>query len=434
MASGPGQSSDSPEPSNYIVSLRAEPLASFAGDSSLAATSPRMTGRKLDPTSRDAVEYRRRLDALEARVLRAAGVPNTTVGYRYRTTLTGFSARLTAAEAQRLRQRPEVASVTADRTRTVPHRRPAMVTPEKPMHHAALARAAATAGAAGPAPTAEPVPEADLSGQPAEFFDLPEGLWARLGGPDKAGEGVVIGFIDGGIYPEHPSFADEPVAADGSHNYIGPAYGPPPATWRGICQEGEAWPATTCTNKLIGARYFVDGLGVEKVAEQEFLSPRDVEGHGTGTASIAAGNYGIDPSYLGNDLGVGVISGIAPRARIAHYKAFWAAPAADAGIAAESDLVAAIDTAVADGIDVLSYAIGGELGATLPISDQSTMLDAESQAMLRAFDAGVLPVLVAGNSGPDPDTVEAPGHTPWVISAGASGLPVTYAATATVSG
>ena len=422
-AAFPAVASD-PTRSVYIVQFRAEPVA----------TTSRITGDKLHPRNPQAVAHRKFLDATQRRVLFGAGVSDAHVGYSYRTTVAGFSARLTIAEADRIRQQEEVASVRADRTRTVPHRRPAMATPEKPVHQAARARAAAATATAGPAPAAEPVPGAELSGQPAEFFGLQNGLWARLGGPDKAGEDVVIGFIDGGIYPEHPSFADEPIAADGSQNYIGPAYSPPPATWHGICQEGEAWPVTTCNNKLIGARYFVDGLGVEKVAEQEFLSPRDVEGHGTSTAAIAAGNYGVDPSYLGNDLGVGVISGIAPRARIAHYKAFWAAPAADAGIAAESDLVAAIDTAVADGIDVLSYAIGGELGATLPISDQSTMLDTEAQALLRAFSAGVLAVLPAGNSGPDLDTVEAPGHTPWVVSAGASGLPVTYAATATVSG
>src|SRR5688572_26028706 len=422
-AAFPAAASD-PSRSVYIVQFRVDPLA----------TAARVTGDRFHPRNPQAVAHRKFLDATQRRVLFGAGVPEAHVGYSYRTTVAGFSARLTAAEAARIRAQKEVASVAADQIRTVPHRRPAAVAAGKPMHHAALAQAATTTESPGPATVVEPLVDADLSGQPAEFLGLPEGLWARLGGPEKAGENVVVGVIDGGIYPEHPSFADEPVAADGSPNYIGPAYGPPPATWRGICQEGEAWPATTCNNKLIGARYFVDGLGVERVAEQEFLSPRDVEGHGTSTASIAAGNYGVDPSYLGNDLGVGVISGIAPRARIAHYKAFWAAPAADAGIAAGSDLVAAIDTAVADGIDVLSYAIGGELGATLPISDQSTMLDVEAQALLRAFDAGVLPVLPAGNAGPDPDTVEAPGHTPWAISVGASALPVTYAATATVSG
>jgi hypothetical protein len=423
LASGPTGASD-PTRSVYIVQFRADPLA----------TTARVTGDRFHPRNPQAVAHRKFLDATQRRVLFGAGVSDAHVGYSYRTTVAGFSARLTAAEAVRIRAQREVASVAADRIRTVPHRRPASVAAGKPMHHAALARAATTTESLGPRAAAEPLVDADLRGQPAEFLGLPEGLWARLGGPEKAGEDVVVGVIDGGIYPEHPSFADEPVTADGTRHYIGPAYGPPPATWRGTCQEGEAWPATTCNNKLIGARYFVDGLSVEKVAEQEFLSPRDVEGHGTSTASIAAGNYGVDPSYLGNDLGVGVISGIAPRARIAHYKAFWAAPAADAGIAAGSDLVAAIDTAVADGIDVLSYAIGGELGATLPISDQSTMLDVEAQALLRAFDAGVVPVLPAGNAGPDADTVEAPGHTPWAISVGASALPVTYAATATVSG
>ena len=150
-------------------------------------------------------------------------------------------------------------------------------------------------------------------------------------------------------------------------------------------------------------------------------------------ASIAAGNYGVNPSYLGNDLGMGVISGIAPRARIAHYKAFWADAVAGEPSGAESDLVAAIDAAVADGVDILNYSIGLPLSETVPLANQSTMLDPESQAMLRAFDAGVLPVIPAGNGG-EPETIDAPGHTPWTISAGASALSTTFAATATVSG
>ncbi|MEW6476461.1 MAG: S8 family serine peptidase [Actinomycetota bacterium] len=424
VAKGPTSPSAS-ERSSYIVQFRAEPLAGNG-----------QRGRKLDVAHPATIEQRHRLDAIEERVLRAARLSDARLGYRYRTTVAGFSARLTATEVARVRQQPEVASVTADRIRTLPLRRPATATPGKQLHGAALARAAAApaAPAAGLLLRSTPVPGVDLSGQPADYLDLPEGLWARLGGPDQAGEDIVIGVIDGGIYPEHPSFADQPVAADGSRNYIGPAYGPPPATWRGTCQEGEAWPATTCNNKLIGARFFLDGLGAANVADEEYLSPRDVDGHGTAMASIAAGNYGVDPSYQGNDLGVGVISGIAPRARIAHYKVFWATPAMDAGHAAESDLVAAIDAAVADGVDILNYSIGRPVGETLPISDQSTMLDPESQAMLRAVDAGVLPVLPAGNAGPEPETIDSPGHTPWALSTGASGLSITFAATATVSG
>jgi hypothetical protein len=410
VASSPTEPSDS-ERSNHIVVFHADPLT-------------------VDPPTTD---HRRTLDAIEARVLKVAGVSDDRLGYRYRTTLAGFSARLTAGEVTRLRQQPEVASVTADGVRVVLPADRTPVDSAKRVHTAALARAGATPGLA-PALTVEPVGDTDLSGQTADFLDLPEGLWARLGGPDHAGEDVVIGVIDGGIYPEHPSFADEPIAADGSRNYIGPAYGPPPATWRGTCQEGENFPATTCNNKLIGARWFVDGWGAESVAEEDFLSPRDVDGHGTGMASIAAGNYGVDPSYQGNDLGIGVISGIAPRARLAHYKATWAIPVLDGtGFATDSDLTAAIDAAVADGVDIISMSIGSSVGASLPLSDQSTMLDPVSLALLRAFDAGILTVSPAGNDGPDEATIEGPGHTPWVISAGASALSTTFTATAAVS-
>ncbi|HET9771806.1 MAG TPA: S8 family serine peptidase, partial [Acidimicrobiia bacterium] len=277
-------------------------------------------------------------------------------------------------------------------------------------------------------------PDGDLGGQPADYLGLPEGLWARLGGPEQAGEGVIVGVIDTGIYPEHPSFADQPLAADGTRNYIGPAYGPPPAGWRGICQAGENFPATSCNNKLIGARYFAEGWGVANVAAQDFLSPRDADGHGTGMTAIAAGNYGVDPDYQGNDLGLGVISGLAPRARIATYKALWAIPAFDgSGFGADSDLVAAIDAAVADGVDVLNLSIGGPIDLP-PFSDRSTLRDPVALALLGAFDAGVVSVLAAGNDGPTPETIESPGHSPWVISAGSSGLPTNYTATATVSG
>ncbi|MEW6476460.1 MAG: S8 family serine peptidase [Actinomycetota bacterium] len=405
VASPPGPAKGRPPRSNHIVLLRAEPPAG------------------LDAASPDAAEYRRQLDHLEAGVLEATGVPETAVGYRYRTTLAGFSARLTAAEVERLRQHSDVASVAVDGVRVLRQPRPG-----------GESSVGASAVAPAPAVTATTADDTGLGGQPADFLDLPEGLWARLGGPDHAGEDVIVGVIDGGIYPEHPSFADEPIAADGSRNYIGPAYGPPPARWRGTCQEGEAFPATSCNNKLIGARFFVDGWGATNVAEEDFLSPRDVDGHGTGMASIAAGNYGVDPSYEGNDLGLGVISGIAPRARLAHYKATWAVPVLDGtGFATDSDLAAAIDAAVADGVDIISLSIGSSVGATLRPTDQSTMLDPVSLALLRAYDAGVLTVAAAGNDGPEASTIESPGHTPWTISAGSSLLPTTFAATATVS-
>jgi subtilisin family serine protease len=405
------------ERSTYIIQLQAEPVAT-----GLARQG------KLDPASPEAVDYRRRLDDLEVGVLQAAGVGDDLVGYRYRTTLAGFSARLTAQEAERLRQLPVVAAVTSDRIRSYG---PRLQNEEEAPAEAAPATTASlvTAATPGVSPAATS-PEEDLGRQPADYLGLPEGLWARLGGPDNAGEGIVVGVIDSGIYPEHPSFADTPIAPDGTRNYIGPAYGAPPPTWKGTCEEGENFPATSCNNKLIGARYFNDGFG-DKVAEEDFLSPRDADGHGTGVASIAAGNYGVDPQFLGNDMGLGVISGIAPRARVAAYKAVWIVPAFEGSVGSDSDLAAAIDAAVADGVDVINMSVGVLIDTLGPFSNPSILMDPIALGFLRAFDAGVVAVNSAGNV---PEmAIDHPAIAPWVIGAGASGLGTTFGTTVTVS-
>jgi hypothetical protein len=406
------------ERSNFIVQLRAEPLATgLARDG------------KLDSASPEAIDYRRRLDDLEVRALQAAGIDNDVVGYRYRTTLAGFSARLTEQQAERLRRLPGVAAVSGDRIRSYgPRPQAADDTAAVDVSPATIAAVTTSPPAASPLAT---TPDGDLSGQPADYLGLPDGLWARLGGPDKAGEGIVVGVIDSGIYPEHPSFADTPVAPDGTRHYIGPAYEAPPATWKGTCEKGENFPATSCNNKLIGARFFNHGFG-EKVAEEDFLSPRDADGHGTGVASIAAGNYGVDPQYLGNDMGLGVISGIAPRARVAAYKAVWIVPAFEGSVGSDSDLAAAIDAAVADGVDVLNMSVGVLIDTLGPFSNPSILLDPIALGFLRAFDAGVVAVNSAGNAGPE-IAIDHPAVAPWVISAGASGLGTTFATTVTVS-
>ena len=195
------------------------------------------------------------------------------------------------------------------------------------------------------------------------------GLWDKLGGYDAAGNGIVVGDIDTGITPQHPSFAATPAGA-----YVGSPYGPPPATWHGTCVPGIdasdgpptdpaktnpalQWTAATCNNKLIGARYYFAGFGQQHLAPDSFLSARDDDGHGSHTAATAAGNFGVDPSILGSNLGVDHISGIAPRARIAVYKICWVGGDVADGCST-ADSVKAIDDAVADGVDVINYSVG----------------------------------------------------------------------------
>ena len=110
---------------------------------------------------------------------------------------------------------------------------------------------------------------------------------------------------------------------------------------------------------------------------------------------------------------LGRFSGVAPRARIAVYKACWSAPdPADDGCAT-ADLVAAIDRATSDRVDVLNLSVGGPSGT----------IDTVERALLGATEAGIVVTAAAGNDG---STAYAAHPAPWVITVGAStsALPV----------
>ena len=167
------------------------------------------------------------------------------------------------------------------------------------------------------------------------------------------GEDVIVGVIDSGIWPEHPSFAD-----DGSYSDLGIVLDEtdyPACDFGNIAHNPNDAPFT-CNNKLLGARQVLDTYRSLIGAEDfEFDSARDGDGHGTHTASTAAGNANVSASIYG--LPLGKIAGIAPRARVIAYKGLGSL----GGFT--SDLAAAIDQAVADGVDVINYSIGGGAGA-----------------------------------------------------------------------
>ncbi|MEK7327596.1 MAG: S8 family serine peptidase, partial [Chloroflexota bacterium] len=140
--------------------------------------------------------------------------------------------------------------------------------------------------------------------------------WNDLGGQESAGEGVIVGVLDTGIWPEHPSFSDPDPSGK---PYAAP---PPPPVGTRACQFGSVVPGDTvftCNNKLIGARRSMATYqAFIPLLPGEFLSARDDNGHGTHTASTAAGNAGVAASIFG--VSRGTISGIAPRAHVIMYK------------------------------------------------------------------------------------------------------------------
>ena len=228
------------------------------------------------------------------------------------------------------------------------------------------------------------------------------------------GEDVVIGILDTGIVPEHPSFAD-----DGTYS------NPQSIGWNGACDVGEEAETFNCNNKLIGARFYNQTFGsVYDIQTElgEFLSPRDADGHGSHTASTSGGNANVQSILEGQE--AGIVSGIAPRARVAMYKVCWNSDyttpeGEDEAGCFPSDSMAAIDQAVVDGVDVINFSIGGSL---------TDLTQPAAAAMLRATQAGVFVSVSAGNSGPDAETVGTP--APWVTSVGAS----TYDGTSKVIG
>ncbi len=371
----------------YIVQLH-EPsvadvhaLGASAFSKAAGQSAPRMD--KNDPGIRDHVQ---KLEAEQDRVLALADGGTEKI-YSYVYGMNGFAARMTPAAAHKLEALPEVANVWEDEIR----------------------------------PLATNYSPAFLG-----LYDSDGGLRGSLG---LDGENVVIGFIDSGIYPEHPALADTQEADRprlcsggwGENSLLGRwlcrrfrlaedrvAYEPPVA-WNGICEAGIQFDASACNNKLIGARWFAEGAQASgPIDEGEIFSPRDVDGHGTHTATTAGGNR-VSASIYGTR--IGTVQGMAPRARIAVYKACWLRPGDQRATCNTSDLARAVDAAVADGVDIINYSVGSSL---LRIAAPDDI------ALFGAAKAGILAVVAAGNDGPNLGTIGSPAGGPWVLTTGGS--------------
>lgn len=208
----------------------------------------------------------------------------------------------------------------------------------------------------------------------------------------RGGAGVVVGVVDSGLSPQTPAFADVP------------GLGPDPRGFTGGCADGDGWTSDDCTRKVVGARWFVEGFGPDRIRTSESLSALDDLGHGTQVASVAAGNAGV--SVRVDDRDAGTFGGIAPQARIAAYKACWGAPdPADDGCST-ADVVTAVDAAVADGVDVLSLAMAGGEG-----------IDTLQLALLGAAEADVVVLGAAGNTAGSAYAAHA---GPWVTTVGSA--------------
>jgi subtilisin family serine protease len=355
---------------NVMVKLDVDPAASYRGGvRGYAATSPSVTGAKFAKSSAATRSYVAHVNAYAANAaarIRSA-VPAAEVLRAYAVAYGGLLVRLPANQAKNLLKVKGVVAVQQDAR-----------------NH----------------PLADPADDQSSIPNDTTHFVGANKVWPDLGGQAKAGEGVIVGVLDTGIWPEHPMLRDTGMPA--------PKGGP----W--ACQFGDGTdaalgPAFHCNNKLIGAYAFLDtNLAVNGGSEDgEYCddatgecSARDSEGHGTHTTTTAAGDRVAHADLLGVDRGP--ISGIAPGASVIMYRVCLATGCYN------SDSVAAVQQAIEDGVDVLNFSIGGGANA---------YSDPVELSFLDAYAAGINVNASAGNDGPGTATAEHAG--PWVTTVGA---------------
>jgi subtilisin family serine protease len=322
----------------------------------LAAVAIDVTGaEQYDPQSPAAAAYLDYIGDLREQRLRAASAllgRELTPRFVYEHALNGVALDLDADEARLLEDLPGVRAVTRDFERFT---------------------------------------QTDVS---TAWIKAPD-LWNGTAGVTTRGEGVIVGVIDSGINLTHPSFA----ATAGGFTHTNPRG---LNVYVGWCIANPS----TCNNKLIGMYDFVSG-GVDGRG----ASGADPDGHGTHVASTAVGNP-VSTTLLGSPVS---ITGAAPRANLIGYRGCGSdGTSRSCGPNSGTQLLASINQAIADRVDVINYSIGGS--STDPFGGLGGAINSDEEAFLVAREAGIIVVTSAGNEGPDPGTHSSPGNSPWVVS------------------
>ena len=369
LVAAAGQAGGRSSTSLYIVGFSGKPLATYSGGvKGFHATRP-VKGARINTHTFNANRYSHYLANRQHTVLNRSGIVSKPV-YRFTTVLNGVALELTAQQASKLRGAPGVTMVEKNRMVTIQ-------TSSKPD--------------GGPPKPPPPPPNSGPQPPTPAFLGLTgdKGVWKKeFGNASHAGKGVIIGDIDTGFWPENPSFA----AFKGK----GPDAGKIKKKFHGTCDTTGEDPVT-CNNKVIGARFY-NASGADTANPNEFSSPRDYDGHGSHTASTAAGQP-VEATINGAD--AGPLEGMAPGARLSIYKVLYENAANTSASGGSVDIDAAVEDAVNDGVDVINFSVG----------DNVDDFGFDELAFLNAAAAGVFVSAAAGNAGPGASTVD--NAMPW---------------------
>ena len=358
----------------YLVRLSEDPVALYQGNiAGYKATSPaiaksaaRTADGKLNIKADEVKAYRSLLNSRQDQVIAKAEKLISKLDIKQRTTLAfnGMVVEMTQAEAEKLAKVEGVAQIKREQLR--------YLTTD-----------------AGPA-----------------FIKAP-GVWnGSANGTAYQGEGLIVGVMDTGINSDHPSFAD--VGGDG-YDHTNPNGS---GVYSGDCAT-EEW-AGLCNDKLIGVHSYP--LITDDYPLYDDTVPAngvDHNGHGSHTASTAAGNL-LKNVTLDSGLEIEEMSGVAPHANIISYQVCLPG---DSGDAIDFDgcypslTILAVEHAIEAGVDVINYSVGG--GSSDPWQD------GDSLAFLSARKAGIHVATSAGNDGPNPYTLGSPSEAPWITTVAA---------------
>ena len=347
------------KPVNVVVKFDYDAAATYAGGiQGLSATSPEVTGRPLNANRGALRAYRDYAKDVEASVIDGINnrVPQAEV---LDTFLIAYGGAAMTVPGDQIDQLLEVDGVVA-------------------VQRNELAQ-----------------PQTDAS---PDFIGATD-AWGDLGGSQTAGEGVIVGVLDTGVWPEHASYTDPGIDAPEGEFACEFGDGTDPAL-------GDPF---ECNDKLVGAYAFTDTyMALIPALEGEFCnnttdecSARDSDGHGTHTSTTAAGSPVTSAELFGIERGP--ISGIAPGSHVIGYRVCLTQGCFT------SDSVAAVEQAIIDGVDVINFSISGGSNA---------YTDAVELAFLDAYSSGILVNASAGNEGPGAGTANHAG--PWTNTVGAS--------------
>ena len=456
-----------PATDTYIIRFKAQPVATYTGGvNGYAATNPQAAGiSRLDTNSPAVQAYRAYLQLQRQSILEQMG---QSIGrdlvpvHVYELSFNGVALRLSAEEAAQIARHAGVQSMAREKQRHVEKTTgtehpvideqavlalierhggrvvfsfaPALLVAglglfscavfeglrrrrRTPLWFAgaALLLVTAACGSGGGSGWHIEWPDAEDTAPGAALIRAPQ-VWSGSGSKVMAagtmGEGVLVGIIDTGISPHSPSFAE---TGDDGYTHTNPR-----GHYYGVCDSSNTIlynPNFPCNGKLIGAWAMA----------ADNYNPVDFDGHGSHVAATAAGNF-VEGAILHTPSGINIsanISGVAPHANIIAYNV-----ASADGSLSDSALLAAIEQAIADGVDVINYSIGN----SSPMDPWTEDEDSEMLAFLGAREAGVWVATSAGNDGPDDATLGCPSVAPWLNVVASSTHDVVYRNDLSLSG